>query len=147
MPGTPPTAPDSSAPLKPPAPAPALTRTVLVCDDEELIRSVVVDALEEEGYRVVQAANGREALDALDAPDTPDAHAPSLVLLDMRMPVLDGWGFMREYRLRPGPHVPVVVMTAAQNARQWCEEAGGDACLPKPFDITKLLDTVDRLAS
>ena len=132
------------------ASVPSSARTVLVCDDEELIRAVVADALEGEGYRVVQAANGREALDALGTPGTPGAMAPDgpcVVLLDMRMPVLDGWGFMREYRQRPGPRVPVVVMTAAQNARKWCEEAGGDACLPKPFDINTLLDTVEKLAA
>ncbi len=111
---------------------------VLVVDDEEIIRTVVGDALQDEGYRVVEASNGREALEAAAQ------HRPAVILLDMRMPVLDGWGFVREYRSRPGPHAPIVVMTAAQNAATWCDEVKGDACLPKPFEIDRLFDTVER---
>ena len=114
--------------------------TVLVIDDEPLIRDVVADALELDGYVVVRATNGREGLDAAAE------HRPAVVLLDMNMPVLDGWGFMREYRFHAGHGAPVVVMTAAASARKRCEEVGGDAYLAKPFEIDALLDVVARLA-
>ena len=113
---------------------------VLVVDDEPELRSVVALVLSEEGYEVEQAANGAEALHVLTH------HQPNCMLLDMRMPVLDGWGFARELEARH-LHVPVVVMTAAQDARHWCDEIGAVACLPKPFDVDDLLDTVERVCT
>ena len=111
---------------------------VLVVDDEPELRAVVAQVLSEEGYQVAEAANGAEALHAL-------THLqPNCVLLDMRMPVLDGWGFARELEARH-LHVPVVVMTAAQDARRWCDEIRAADCLPKPFDLGDLLDTVERV--
>ena len=110
---------------------------VLVVDDDEMIRAVVRDALEYDGYRVVTAEDGAAGLAALDEIE------PCVVLLDMRMPVLDGWGFSRAYRA--GDHrAPIVVMTAAENAEHWRREVGGDACLAKPFDLDGLLALVDR---
>jgi CheY-like chemotaxis protein len=106
-----------------------------VVDDDPAIRELVADALGDEGYLVTTAANGAEAVEAVES------RRPWLVLLDMRMPVLDGWGFaaaMRERGVRP----PIVVMTAAENARRWCEEIDGDACLAKPFDLDDLYETV-----
>lgn len=114
---------------------------VLVVDDELLIREVIEDLLADEGYRVVLAANGREALAVLDA------QMPAVILLDMRMPVLDGWGFMRVYRERSERRAPVLVMTAARDARSWSEEVGGDAYLAKPFEIASLLALVARLTA
>ncbi len=111
---------------------------VLVVDDEPELRSVVALVLSEEGYQVEQAANGVEALHVLSR------FHPGCVLLDMRMPVLDGWGFARELEARH-LHVPVVVMTAAQDARRWCDEIGAADCLSKPFDLDDLLDTVERV--
>ena len=116
-------------------------RAVLVVDDDPNIRAVLADLLQDEGHTVVEAENGAEAL-ALAA-----QRRPKLIFLDMRMPVLDGWGFVREYRSRPGPHAPIVVMTAAQNARRWCDEVGGDDCLPKPFEFDHLIAVVERLAA
>ena len=111
---------------------------VLVVDDEPELRSVVTLILDAEGYQVAEAANGAEALQVLEQTQ------PACVLLDMRMPVLDGWGFARELEARH-LHIPVVVMTAAQDAQSWCDEIGAQACLPKPFDMGDLLDTVERV--
>jgi two-component system chemotaxis response regulator CheY len=110
---------------------------VLVVDDDEGIRDVVRSALEDDGYRVVTAEDGAAGLAALDG------LFPCLVLLDMRMPVLDGWGFSQAYRA--GDHrAPLVVMTAAENAEHWRREVGGDACLAKPFDLDDLLALVEQ---
>ena len=114
---------------------------VLVVDDDPNIRAVLADVLQDEGHTVLEAENGAAALELAAR------SRPKLIFLDMRMPVLDGWGFVREYRSRPGPHAPIVVMTAAQNARQWCEEVAGDECLSKPFEFAHLLDVVERLAA
>ena len=60
------------------------------------------------------------------------------------MPMLDGWGVARELRAR-GSTVPIVVMTAAQNARLWADEIGAAGFVPKPFELPDLLDAVERL--
>lgn len=112
---------------------------VLVVDDDPTILMTIAETLMDEGYAVVTASNGREALDVVER-DQPD-----LVLLDMRMPVMDGWGFTRELRER-GLTPTVLVMTAAQDARKWAEEVRAAGCLPKPFDLDELIATVARHA-
>jgi CheY-like chemotaxis protein len=114
------------------------TKPILVVDDDPAIRDLLTDALQDEGYLVTTAANGAEAVEVIDR------NRPWLVLLDMRMPVLDGWGFARVMRER-GVRLPIVVMTAAENAQRWCDEVGGDACLPKPFDLNDLFGAVAAL--
>jgi CheY-like chemotaxis protein len=108
-------------------------------DDEPAIREVLVSALEDEGYEVYAAPNGLAALDSVLA------HPPDLILLDMRMPVMDGWAFAGAYRRLPGPHAPLVVVTAARSPRDWAASVGADGVLAKPFDLDHLLDTVTRL--
>ncbi len=111
---------------------------ILVVDDDPTILATVSEALDLEGFPVVTATNGREALDELAR------HRPSLVLLDMRMPVLDGWGFMRAIR-EQGLTLTVVVMTAAADAGRWGREIGAQAVLAKPFELDDLIHAVERL--
>lgn len=111
---------------------------ILIIDDDLAILQTVSDILEFEGYPVVRATNGAEGLDMLDQIQ------PSLILLDMRMPVLDGWGFARTLQSR-GIRLPILVMTAAQDARRWAQEIGADAYIAKPFDMMDLLNTVERI--
>jgi CheY-like chemotaxis protein len=114
---------------------------ILVVDDDASIRSFIELALYTEGYQVVTAPNGALALH-----DVADHGEPDLILLDMRMPVMDGWQFAQAYRQRPAPHAPIIVMTAAQHAREWCAEVNADACLPKPFDLDALIACVEKFA-
>ena len=111
---------------------------ILVVDDDPSILSVVAEILDFEGYPVETAVDGATALEAAAR------RPPSLVLLDMRMPVLDGWGFARAARDR-GLRLPIVVMTAAQDARRWAEEIGAQGYLAKPFEMPDLLAVVERL--
>lgn len=113
------------------------TGVVLVVDDDEAIRDVVRDALEFDGYRVVTAVDGAAGLTALQHLE------PCVVLLDMRMPHVDGWEFSRRYGVQ-GHRAPIVVMTAAESAERWRAEIGGDACLPKPFELEQLYVVVGR---
>jgi two-component system, chemotaxis family, chemotaxis protein CheY len=124
--------------VRPAYDARAPTGPILVVEDDPTIRDLVAEALRDEGYPVETASNGAEAVEVVEH------ERPSLVLLDMRMPVLDGWGFARVMRER-GVRLPIVVMTAAEHAQYWCDEVGGDACLPKPFSIDALYDAVERL--
>ena len=82
----------------------------------------------------VAAENGAEALTKVSD--------EALVLLDMRMPVLDGWGFAQTVKAR-GLKLPIVVMTAAQDARRWAQEISADGFVAKPFDLLDLLTAVE----
>ena len=113
---------------------------ILVIDDDPAILATVADILRDEGYAVRTAANGAEGLAAVEQ------QRPALILLDMRMPVLDGWGVTRALRER-GLRVPVVVMTAAQDARRWAQEVGAAHALAKPFDIVELLGVVEQFVA
>ena len=112
-------------------------RPILVVDDDPEILAMLRDFLEGEGLAVRTAVNGAEALDVLDAV------SPSLVLLDMRMPVLDGWGFAAQLGDRRASY-PIVVMTAAESARRWAEEIGANGYIAKPFDVNELLQVIER---
>ncbi len=109
--------------------------TILVVDDDPAILSTVADILEFEGYKVEVAANGAEGLRVLERV------RPKLVLLDMRMPILDGWDFARALRDR-GITLPILVMTAAQDARRWAQEIGAAGYVSKPFELLDLLSAV-----
>lgn len=110
---------------------------VLVVDDEPDIRATVAAMLEIEGYLVAEAANGADALARVEE------RVPDVILLDMRMPVLDGWGFASELRRR-GHRVPIVVMTAARDAAHWAGEIAAAAFVAKPFGLDDLIGAVER---
>ena len=112
---------------------------VLVVEDEADLLELLSTLLELEGYEVMRAANGAEALEAVEA------RLPALVLLDMKMPVMDGAQFARLFRARHGDAVPIVVMTAADDAQRRSSEIGAVACLGKPFELDAFLVLVERL--
>jgi CheY-like chemotaxis protein len=112
---------------------------ILVVDDDPSILHTVAELLDMEGYAVETATNGAEALRYVEQAE------PSLVLLDMRMPVMDGWTFVRVLKER-GRRLPILVMTAAQDAKQWAEEVGAAGYVAKPFDLEDLLDAVERVS-
>src|SRR4051812_11558028 len=112
---------------------------VLVVDDDAPIRDFVRATLEGEGYKVVTAENGSVALRLLsgERPLQPD-----IILLDMRMPIMDGWQFAKIYREIPGKKVPIIVLTAATDPAKFAAQINADSFLPKPFDLMDLLDLV-----
>ena len=111
---------------------------VLVVDDEPDIRATVSAMLEIEGYAVTEAANGADALHRVEE------RAPDVILLDMRMPVLDGWGFAAELRRR-GHRMPIVVMTAARDAAHWASEIAASAFLAKPIGFAEHRTAVEEV--
>ena len=111
---------------------------VLVVDDDEAMRDVIQWALADEGFAVTAAENGAAALRVIE--HTP----PCAILLDMRMPVMDGWAFARSYRELSVPHAPVIVLTAARDAAEWAQQIEAAGYLGKPFEVSDLLETVKR---
>ncbi len=111
---------------------PVNRRRVMVVEDDAMIRETLAEALDEEGFEVIEAANGREALDKLQGERT------SLVLLDLMMPVMDGWQF-REAQLRDEElaDIPVVVLSAVRDDR-----VPAVRHFSKPCDLGDLIDTV-----
>jgi two-component system, NtrC family, response regulator AtoC len=116
--------------------------TIVVCDDEELIRWSLCAHLEQEGYRAIPASNGQEALDAVAA------HSPALLLTDLKMPVMDGLTAMRELR-KAGSAMPIVVLTAhgAVDSAIEATQLGAADYLQKPFDVREVSIAVERAIS
>jgi CheY-like chemotaxis protein len=120
--------------------AKAAGATVLVVEDDFDLCDALVPILEYDGHRVVSAANGREALDRLH-----EMAPPSLILLDLMMPVMDGEQFRAEQLRDPAlASIPVVVLSAHAHAEERAARIGAVACLRKPFDVDVLLEQVRR---
>ena len=113
--------------------------TVLVVDDEALIRWAISEGLAEAGYPVKLAASGHEALVALAAFD----EAPLVVILDLRLPDVADWSLLRQMRIAR-PDVPVLVMTAHGSSEDAAEalRLGALRFVGKPFDIAQLVHFV-----
>jgi CheY-like chemotaxis protein len=116
-------------------------KNVLVVDDDEDIRESIADALRECGYEVAVAINGRDALMKLR-----DGVRPSIILLDLMMPVMDGWQFRAQQTEDPGlADIPVIIISAA-GANPGVPE-GTCAYLRKPFNLRDLLREIERWAA
>jgi CheY-like chemotaxis protein len=109
---------------------------ILIVEDDEDAREAMVAFLEMKGYSAVPAGNGKEALDYLDRAPTPD-----LIILDLWMPVMDGWQFRREQVKNPRlAKVPVVVVTALSDRT----DVDANEIIIKPVDVDRLLITVSH---
>ena len=114
---------------------------VLVVDDDPAIRGLVADALRGEGFAVDLAAHGREALEAMRA------RRPRAVVLDLMMPVMDGFTFIEAcHREQLCDGVPIVVISAIQDALRRIAEVPVHACMAKPFDLDDLVRVVGQYA-
>lgn len=111
--------------------------TILIVDDEYLIADILGFALEDEGYMVVKAGNGRKALEVLDR------EYPSLVITDFMMPVMDGLEFAQAVRERPAfADLPLFLMSGAQGSIGRASPELFAAVFDKPFDIDNVIEKV-----
>jgi CheY-like chemotaxis protein len=111
---------------------------ILVVDDDQDIRDSLREVLEDEGYEVACVANGREALDYLKAAPT----KPCVILLDLMMPVMDGWQFRKEQKQDPDiAAIPLVVITATGKRQVLIDAAD---LVMKPLDLNRLFETIER---
>lgn len=118
------------------------SQKLLVVDDDKGIRTFVTHILEHEGYRVVSAKDGEEALEKLEV------ERPMLILLDIMMPGRNGYQVCRAIKaIRGFDQVPILFLSAKDQPsdRYWAERVGGNAYLTKPFDPTDLLEHVTLL--
>lgn len=119
-----------------------MSKSILIVEDDEDIAKNLQELLEEEGYGVVHCSNGSSALSYLDASS---AALPSLILLDIMMPVMDGFQFREQQQLDPRiASLPVIVMTADGNIEEKRKKMGAQAYVRKPLDLLEFLDTIER---
>ena len=110
---------------------------ILIADDEAPLQQAMAAALRTKGYPVLCAPNGNDAIRLTES------HTPSLVILDLQMPVLDGWGFVHTLRRR-GHDVPILVITGGLEAARSADEMGAIGFLEKPFRLAELLSAVSE---
>src|SRR5690349_5032241 len=123
----------------PPRPSPRDDRPcALVVDADAWVRDRVEALLVEEGYIVYTAENGAVALDLLERVARAGEPSPDVILLEMRLPVMDGRTFAAEYRARRLFAAPIIVITAV-DAAQNAAAIGADGALAKPFDLDEML--------
>jgi CheY-like chemotaxis protein len=114
-------------------------RSILVVDDDPDILQTLALCLSTEGYRILVAANGREALDVLDK------EKPSVILLDLMMPVMDGWQFVAALEERGKRDTPLLILSADRAVQGHAHKLRANGHLAKPFDLEDLLVKVAEL--
>jgi CheY-like chemotaxis protein len=112
---------------------------ILVVDDDPDILQTLALCLSTEGYRVTMAANGQEALTLLER------DKPACILLDLMMPVMDGWQFVAELDRRGNREAPLLILSADRAVQGHATKLRADAFLAKPFDLDELLGKVQQL--
>ena len=115
-------------------------RQILVVEDDASIRGLVSEVLRDDGYEVSEASNGVEALEAVGE------RRPDLIVLDLMMPVMDGWAFLdacQREELCKG--TPVLVVSAYRALPETAPQLGVRGCIAKPFDLDVVLGAVERL--
>jgi CheY-like chemotaxis protein len=113
-------------------------RRILVVDDDADIRELLVSVLTDDGYEAESACDGREALAVLDR------WRADVVVLDLMMPVMDGWTFAE--RMREKWTIPIIAVSAATDLFRQARRVGAAEFVPKPFDIDSLLPRIARVA-
>jgi CheY-like chemotaxis protein len=113
---------------------------ILVVDDDPDLRRSLVEVLQDQGYSVSSATNGEEALEALrGAP-------PNAILLDLTMPVMDGWTFRRRQQDDPRlAGIPTVLISASYSDARSVASLGAEAFLAKPFEVSNLTETLRQV--
>jgi DNA-binding response OmpR family regulator len=113
------------------------SKKILLIEDDQDILFALASFLQAEGYAVQTALNGLEALELLQRESL-----PHLILLDMTMPIMNGWEFAAEFRTRYKNEVPIIVITAAADAKQRSIDIHAAGWIAKPFKLDVLLSTI-----
>jgi CheY-like chemotaxis protein len=111
---------------------------VLVVDDDDELAEVLRQALRESGYAVATVRHGAAALELIGQIQ------PDLILLDLTMPIMDGWSFVTQYRRSGKANGRIVLLTGHPNVREISLSLGADAFVEKPFELTELISTLQQ---
>jgi CheY-like chemotaxis protein len=111
---------------------------VLVVDDDDELAEVLRQALRESGYAVATVRHGAAALELIGQIQ------PALILLDLKMPIMDGWSFVSQYRRSGKANGRIVLISGNPNVREISTSLGADGYVGKPFELTDLLRTLEQ---
>ena len=121
-----------------------MSKTALIVDDSRSLRGMIADSLMESGYRVIQCANGKEAL------ETASQKPIDFVITDINMPVMDGLSLVTQLRSLPQlQHSPILILTteSSNEMKHRGRAAGATGWMVKPFSPQQLLDVVARIVA
>ena len=120
-----------------------MSRPILLVEDDADIRGMIAQLLELEGYEVLVSANGMDGLQILREREGPAR--PGLILLDLMMPVMNGWQFRAEQARDPAlDRIPVVVMSGDGRVTERAPQVRAASFLKKPVDLEVLLETIKK---
>jgi two-component system, chemotaxis family, chemotaxis protein CheY len=111
---------------------------VLVVDDDDELAELLRQTLRESGYAVATVRHGAAALELIGQIQ------PDLILLDLKMPIMDGWSFVTQYRRSGKAGGRIVLLTGHPNVREITASLGADGYVGKPFELTELLRTLEQ---
>ncbi len=114
---------------------------VLVIDDDDAICEILREALTDEGYAVATVPHGAAALELVKH------HQPAVIILDLRMPIMDGWSFAEQYRRLAKPPASLILLSALKDAEDSAKRMGASAFIQKPFELDEVIAQVERCIS
>jgi CheY-like chemotaxis protein len=114
---------------------------VLVVDDDDAVCELLRQALTDEGYAVATVPHGAAALELVRH------HQPAVILVDLRMPIMDGWAFVDQYRRIADPPASIVLLSALKDIEQNAKWLGAAGFIAKPFEISEVVSVVGRCVS
>jgi CheY-like chemotaxis protein len=121
-------------PMEPPA------GDILLVEDDDSLGSILADVLQDQGYRVLLATNGKEALNYLSTEPL-----PRLILLNLVMPAMNGWKLREHMKKVPElAEIPVIVLSGVRNLDKKAASLGAADCFIKPYNLKKLIETVQH---
>ena len=117
-----------------------MTKRILIVEDDDAIRYLLADALQDAGFAVATATDGLDALDQIEQ------HPPDAILLDLIMPSMDGWHFLEAYRSKEdAAQIPIGLLSATPFLLKTADRFGVQVAIGKPFAIDTLLNQVELL--
>src|SRR5437899_2340762 len=111
---------------------------VLVIDDDDGVCEILREALTDEGYAVATVPHGAAALDLVRY------HQPAVIILDLRMPIMDGWSFAEQYRRLAKPAASLILLSAVRDLEESAQRIGAAAYISKPFELTDVVSKIER---
>lgn len=111
---------------------------VLVIDDDDAVCEILREALTDEGYAVATVPHGAAALELVRH------HQPAVILLDLRMPIMDGWSFAEQYRRVAKPPASLVLLSAIRDVEESAKRLGAVAFIRKPFELEDVVAEIKR---